>query len=226
MNKTVIMAGLWSSALCLASFIIWIVAFTGIAMDPPLFTWTDPAAYVQYAQTHSQFFHYLAKSFMIVFSLAYMVLAFVYFEFAARERQLFARLAVAFAILFALLSTLHYYTQISAVRFALADREYQGLEHFLQANPASFLSSANMLGWTLFLGFSSGFMFLAFRPATMNKTIRFALLSISISCIMAGIGYLARIDLITFVFINLGMGGAFLVLTISSIRHFRKLNKE
>ncbi len=163
---------------------------------------------------------------MIVFSLAFMVLVFVFYEFTDTKRQILAKIAIAFSIMFALVSAVHYYIQISAIRFALLANTYSGLEHFLQSKPTSIISSVNMLGWTIFLGLSSLFIYLSFRPDIMTKAIRLGLLINTISCLLAGVGYLFQIDLITFIFINIGVGGAFLIITISSIRFFTKLKQE
>ncbi|MBN1950267.1 MAG: hypothetical protein JW801_03635 [Bacteroidales bacterium] len=226
MNKTLVLAGLWSSGLCLLSFIIWMVSFTGIALSAPLFSWTDLEGYVSYVHHQNQFFQYLAKSFMILFSLAFMALAFVYYEFASAEKKILARLALAFAVLFALVSSVHYYVQLTAVRFSIGAGHYEGLEHFLQANPTSFLASVNMLGWTLFLGLSSLFLYLSLKPGLTNHGIRMGLLANAISCLSAGVGFLLQVDVITFIFINIGVGGACILLTFSSVRFFLHLKKN
>jgi hypothetical protein len=83
-----------------------------------------------------------------------------------------------------------------------------------------------MPGRTLFLGLSSFFMYLSLRPDSMTKAVRFGLLINTISCFLAGVGYLFQIDLITFIFINLGVGGALLIITISSIKFFIRLKRE
>lgn len=226
MNNFVIKAGLWSAAICLTSFVIWIISFVGIAITSPLFYWTNIEDYVEFASHNPQFFQYLAKSFMIVFALAYMVMIFVCYEFAGGQKKLPAKIAAAFAVMFALLASAHYFVQLSAVRFAMSEGQYSGLEHFLQARPTSVMSSLNMLGWTVFLGLSSFFMYLSLLPGAMTKAIRIGLLISAVSCLLAGAGYLCQIDLITFVAVNLGVGGAFLVITVSAIRFFIMQNRQ
>ena len=226
MNKTILNTGIWSATICLTSFIIWIISFTGIAIHSPLFYWTTIEDYVQYVNNNSQFFQHLAKTFMIIFSLAYMILSVVFYEFVLVERKILAKIALVFSIMFALLSSLHYFVQISAVRFAIAENEYSGLEHFIQAKPTSVLSSVNMLGWTFFLGLSSLFFYLSLVPGPMTKGVKLGLLLNAISCIVAGFGYLFQIDLITFVFINLGVGAAVILLTISASKYFIKQKRN
>lgn len=223
MNKIIIKTGLWSAIICMTSFIIWIISFTGIAIQAPLFYWTNIEAYINYVNNNGQFFQYLAKSFMIIFSLAYMVLAIVINEFTIAERKVLSKIGVVFSIMFALISSIHYFVQLSSVRFSIDKQEYAGLEYFLQANPTSFLSSVNMLGWTLFLGLSSLFMYIGLSHNSATKGIRIGLLINFISCILGGVGYLFQIDLLTFVFINLGIGLAFFIITISSIKFINAL---
>jgi hypothetical protein len=226
MNKIILNTGLWSAIICFAAFIIWIASFIGIAIQSPLFYWTNIKDYINYLNNNSQFFQYLAKSFMIIFSLAYMILTIVFYEFTTLERKIYSKIAIVFSIMFALVSSIHYFVQISSVRMAIAENEYSGLEHFLQSNPTSFLSSVNMLGWTLFLGFSNLFMYIGFIQKSGTKGIRLGLLINSVSCILGGIGYLFQIDLLTFVFMNLGIGLGFIIITVSSIRFINTLKRE
>ncbi|MFA7401717.1 MAG: hypothetical protein WCZ21_04200 [Bacteroidales bacterium] len=226
MNKIILSTGLWSAIICLTAFIVWIISFTGIAIQSPLFYWTNMEDYNDYINSNSQFFQYLAKSFMIIFSLAYMILTIVFYEFITTERKILAKIAIVFSIMFALVSSIHYFVQISSVRFAIAENEYSGLEHFLQSNPISFLSSVNVLGWTLFLGLSTLFMYLGFIYTSGAKGIRIGLLISAISGIFGGIGYLFQIDILTFVCLNLGIGLAFFTITISSIRFINRLKRQ
>ena len=226
MNKIILSTGLWSAIICLTAFIVWIISFTGIAIQSPLFYWTNMEDYNDYINSNSQFFQYLAKSFMIIFSLAYMILTIVFYEFITTERKILAKIAIVFSIMFALVSSIHYFVQISSVRFAIAENEYSGLEHFLQSNPISFLSSVNVLGWTLFLGLSTLFMYLGFIYTSGAKGIRIGLLISAISGIFGGIGHLFQIDILTFVCLNLGIGLAFFTITISSIRFINRLKRQ
>ncbi|MBP7103075.1 MAG: hypothetical protein KBA86_07485 [Bacteroidales bacterium] len=225
MDKINLNIGLWSAIICLASFIVWIISFTGIAIQSPLFFWTTIEEYIHYVNDYSQFFQYLAKSFMIIFSLAYMILAVFFYEFTIAERKIFAKIGLIFSIMFALVSSVHYYVQISSVRFAIAEGEYSGLEHLIQSNPASALSSVNMLGWTLFLGLSCLFIYIGLFHKSGTKGIRLGLLINAFSCIFGGIGYLFQIDLLTFVFMNLGIGLGFIIMTVSSIKLINTLQR-
>ncbi|OQY01138.1 MAG: hypothetical protein B6I20_07950 [Bacteroidetes bacterium 4572_117] len=223
MNKNIINLGFWAAIICMSAFIIWIISFVGIAMTSPLFMWENFESYIQYVNSNSQFFQYLAKSFMIIFALAYLILSIVFQEMANNDKKILAKIGLTFGIIFTMLTTIHYFVQISAVRFALETNELAGIEHFLQAKPTSVMSSINMLGWTLFLGLSSLFMFFSFNTKELTKGIKTGFLINAISCLLAGFGFLFQIDLITFLFINLGLGGGMLLLSISSSRYFFKL---
>lgn len=226
MNKNILNLGFWTAIICLLSFIVWIIAFVGIAVISPLFQWTDLNDYIQFTKSNSQFFQYLAKSFMIIFALSYLILTLVFNEFSKNEKKIFSKIAVLFGIMFSLLATIHYFVQISAVRFAFQLNEFEGIEHFLQAKPTSVLSSVNMLGWTLFLGLSSLFLFFSFKTKEITKGIKTGFLINAISCLLAGFGFLFQIDFITFLFINLGLGAGMLILTISTSRYFIKLKRN
>lgn len=218
MNKIILNTGLWATVTCLASFIVWIVSFILIAVQAPLFYWTTIEDYIVYVNSNSQLFQHLAKSFMIIFGLAYMVLVIIFSEFVNSDRIILAKIGIVFAFMFALVSSIHYFAQITSVRFALDKNEYAGLAHFLQSNPTSFLSSVNMLGWTLFLALSSFFTYLGLKATPATKGIQLGLLTTTVSGVLGGIGYVFQIDLITCISINLGIGVSFFILTISSIR--------
>ena len=222
MNKISLKLGYWSALLCAATFIIWIISFAGIAIISPLYTWDGLSGYIDFINSNNQFFQYLAKSFLVVFSVSFIVLLISLGELIIPERKVLAKIGIVFGIMFSLLSAMHYFGQISSVRWALDKEQLTGIEHFLQANPTSFLASMNMLGWTLFLGLSSLFMAFALEKTRKFKLMKIALLVNGISCLLAGIGYITQTDIITFVFINLFMGAALLVFTITAARLFKR----
>ncbi len=221
MNNIILRTGKLSAIICLVSFIVWVISFIGIAIQSPLFYWTNVEDYIQYFYSNNQFFQYLAKTFMIIFSLAYMVLTMVLYEFVSIERRILSKIAVVFSLMFALLSSVHYFIQISSVRFAFEDKSYEGMEHFLQSNPTSFSSSVNMLGWTLFLGLSSLFLYSGLKTNPKAKGLKIGLLINAISCLFGGIGFIFQVDILTFIFMNLGIGAAFFVITISGVKIFK-----
>jgi len=222
MNKISLKLGYWSGMISALTFIIWIISFVGIAVTSPLFIWTNMADYLEFINSNSQFFQYLAKSFMIVFSVSFLILMISIGELVNPERKVLARSSIIFTILFSLLSSLHYFIQVSSVRWAIENNNLEGIQHFLQADPQSFMVAANMLGWTLFLGLSTLFMALALKGEQGYKLIRIALIINGLSCFLGGLGYLTQIDLITFFFINIGVGVSLLVFTVSFARMIKK----
>ncbi|MBN2350151.1 MAG: hypothetical protein JXJ22_15030 [Bacteroidales bacterium] len=218
--------GFWSSVLLTIAFAVWIICFAGIALTSPLFYWTNLIDYLTYVQYYSQGFQNTAKFFMLLFGPLYVLLINSFYDYAADNKKVLARISLLFATAFALLSSLHYFVQLSAVRLSILHGQVNGLEHFVQANPNSIMTAADMLGWTLFLGLSSLFIFPVFTGDKLNRIIRVAFIAIGFSCLLAGIGYVLQIDILTFVFINLGVGGALMTVTIASIALFKRLKKE
>ena len=216
---------LWSARICFLSFIIWIISFVGIAFTSPLFVWSDLNQYLIFYSSHSQFFAYFAKIWMILFSLSFLVLILVWQEFSSQNSKILSKIGGAFALLFAICSSFHYFIQISSVRFALNNGKISGLEHFLQANPTSFSSSVNMLGWGVFLGLSSLFLFFESKLNQRSKGITFGFLIVSMSCLLGCISFLVQINMLTFLFINLGLGGGMILLSFCTIRQFKSLKK-
>jgi len=146
-------------------------------------------------------------------------------QFSEGDSKILSKIGAAFALLFAICSSIHYFTQISYVRFALNQGKTSGLEHFLQANPISFSSSVNILGWGLFLGLSCLFLYIESKVNKRSMGIKLGFLIVSVSSLFGCMSFLLQIDLLTFFFINLGLGGGIILLTISTIRQFKKLKK-
>lgn len=225
MNSLSSKIGFWSAVVMFTMLIGWIVCFTGIALTSPLFQWTNMADYLVFEKTNNQTFQYIAKSVLILFGPCYVLLISSFYDFTGEHKKTLVRISLIFALAFAILSSLHYFVQLTSVRMSIDQGSTGGLEHFVQANPYSVMTSADMLGWTLFLGLSSLFVAPVFTGSGLQKLLRYAFLLNGLSCFLAGIGYLFRIDLMTFVFINLCVGGALLVISISSIRLFRQVNR-
>lgn len=214
---------LWSARICLLSFIIWIISFIGIALSSPLFLWSDLDKYLTFYKTYPQFFSYFAKFWMILFSISFLVLVLVWEEFSKPETKIVTKIASVFGILFVVCSSIHYFAQISSVRFAINSGNISGLDHFLQANPTSFSSSVNMLGWGLFLGLCNLFLYFESIANQRSKGVKLGLLIASVSSLFGCISFLLQIDLLTFLFINLGLGGGMILFCLSSIKQFKKI---
>ncbi len=212
--------GYWSSILMLISLVVWIVCFVTIAATTPMFVWSNFNDYFAYVNSNSQFFQNLAKIFVLLFGFFYLMLINSFYDCSEESKKPAARLSLLFALGFTILSGINYFIQISAVRLNLEKGAGVGLEMFLQANPLSVMNSIALLGWTLFLGFSSLFII----PAVAKiKALKIYFIINTISCFLASIGYLFQIDIITFFFVNIGVGGALLLISIASIKYFKSI---
>lgn len=218
--------GYYSSLVSTLLFITWMVCFIGIAATSPLFYWSGFEDYLNYAGQNSQVLQHIAKALMLAFGPLFVVLINSYYEYAPREKRFLVRLSLLFALGFALLSCMHYFVQLSAVRLNLLEGTVNGLELFVQANPHSIMTSIDMLGWTVFLGATSFSVFSVFGKGKGERMIRLAFLANGIFCILAGVGYLFQIDVLTFLFANLGVGGALITAMFYSARLFRRLYKN
>jgi len=163
---------------------------------------------------------------MLIFGPVYVMLVNSFHDQANAERKTLSRLGLLFGLAFATLSSIHYFVQLSLVRINLEKGITSGMEHFVQANPLSVMTSIDMLGWTLFLGLSSLFTSLSVSDKTrLGRWIRIGFNLNSVSCLIAFVGYLWQIDLLTFIGINMGVGSAMIIASITSMRYFSWLNK-
>ncbi len=217
--------GYWSALLCATAFIIWIICFIGIIATSEVFYWTNLTDYLKYINTYNQFFQNLAKFFMLIFGSSYVLLIVSFYDHTADEKKILVRISILFATAFAVLISIHYFVQLSAIRLNIMKEQTEGIEHFLQANPISIMSAVNMLGWTLFLGLSSFFIAPVFSRDKLQRILKITFIINGISCILSGIGYVFQIDIITFLFMNLGMGGAVTVMSITASIFFKKQYK-
>ncbi|MBT3933261.1 MAG: hypothetical protein HOD63_02385 [Bacteroidetes bacterium] len=213
--------GYWSAIVILTTFIIYIICFVGILTTSPLFIWTKIDDYIAYTQNNNMFFAELAKFFMLLMGIAYVVLISAFHEFAEKDKKIFSRISLSFGIAFMITICIHYFVQISAVRFALSDGNTMGLEHFIQANPHSITSSINMLGWTVFFGLSSLFLVPIFDKS--NKLLRISFLMNGINGLLGAFAFVFNIIPILAFTAYIGLGAFVFLFSIGSIRFFRKM---
>ncbi len=216
----------WSSLLLVVVFAAWIICFTGIAMSAPLFRWTNLTDYLAYEKANSQLLAYIAKFFMLLFGPLFLVFISSFYDYAKEEHRFYLSMSRLFALGFAVLSSIGYFVQLSAVRLNILHGQTTGLENFLQANPNSIMTAITMLGWTLFLGLSSFFIIPIFKEKGAARVIKYAFLANGISCMLAGVGYVFQIDVLTFFFVNIGEGGSMMTAAIASFLLFRRVKKN
>jgi hypothetical protein len=215
----------WASIFLLIAFSIWILSFVGIAMQSSFFIWTNLEDYMVHYRSTGHFHQHLAYVFMLLTGPAWLLIIHGYYEISPASGKAPSRIGLLFALGFAILSSLHYFVQLGAVRLSLSAGTWEGMEPFIQANPLSVMTSIDMLGWTLFLGLSSLFMVPFFSGRDSGRVLKYAFLVNGISCLVAGIGYLFQIDLLTFVCVNLLTGGSMVVIAAGSLKLFATQQK-
>ena len=217
--------GILAAWICLASIVVWFFSFGMIAASGPLFQWTDASSYYQYVKEYPSIVPDLAKGFMIIFSLAFWVMHLSFTESMQPANRFYSKLGIAFLSLFALLSAMHYFIQISTVRIHIARDTTAGLDQFLQANPSSASLAITMLGWTVMLGLGSLFFGLSLERKGRQSVLRlFHFLNAGFA-LLALIGFLLPNDPLTFLAINVGVGGCITLIPILVLLYFLRMRK-
>ena len=225
MNNISNKIGRWAAIFLLIAFFVWILSFVGIAIQSSFFIWTSLEDYMVHYRSTGHFYQHLAYVFMLLTGPAWLLIIHGYYEISPASDKAPGRISLLFALGFTILSSLHYFVQLSAVRLSLAGENWEGMEPFLQANPLSVMTSIDMLGWTLFLGLSSLFLVPFFSGRDSGRVLKYAFLVNGISCLVAGIGYLFQIDVLTFICINLLTGGAMVAIAAGSLKLFAAQQK-
>lgn len=216
----------WSSLLLIIVFAGWIICFAGIAATSPIFRWTNLTDYLAFESANSQFLAYTAKFLMLLYGPLFLVFVSSFYDYAKEEDRFYLSLSRLFALGFAVLSSINYFVQLSAVRLNIIHGQTSGLENFVQSNPNSIMTAITMLGWTFFLGLSSAFLVPIFREKGVVKVLKYAFIINAVSCLLAGIGYVFQIDILTFFFVNIGEGGAMMTAAIAAFILFSRLRKN
>ncbi|MCP4362744.1 MAG: hypothetical protein GY796_32465 [Chloroflexi bacterium] len=222
MNRLSFQLGMWSAVFCVLTFIMFTVGFVIVLATPPLFFWTNLAAYITRVQEQGSFGADFARLSMLLFAPAFVILLNAVHETAAANHKIWTRNSLSMGIIFATLISLHYFVQLTAVRLSIQAGQIEGLEQVVQANPLSALSAINMLGITLFLGLSTLFLAPVFGDGRLQKIIRYALIINGLCCLVGGVSYILQINVLLFLTINFGMGGAMMVALIGLAVFFRR----
>jgi len=226
MNRLSLQIGYWSALFCVALFVIFTGCFVTIIVTSPLFLWTDLDNYVAYVQENGQFFANLARFCMLLFAPLFVVLLNVIHENAPADKKLFTRCSISLGILFAGLISLNYFVQITAVRLNLQSGQTTGLEQIVQANPLSAVSAINMLGITYFLGLCSLFLVPVFSGDRLAYIVRYAFLVNAICCLLGAVSYALQLNVLLFITINFGMGGAVMVASAALAVLFKRQERD
>jgi len=212
--------GFWAALGAAFCFAIFTICFVLLAIGRPLFLWTDLTAYIDFIRAYPSPLADIARLSMVVFAVLFVILVNSIYELAAPERKSMARLALCFSIAFAVLSSAHYFIQISAVRISIERDAFAGLEQVIQANPYSAVAAMNMLGWTVFLGLASLFAASVFQGGGSAMVLRVAFIANGVVCLIGGVGYVLGDTLVVFVTMNFLLGAAMFVITFALGHHF------
>ena len=219
-DRTAARRGFWAALGAAFTFLVFIVCFAGLAVGRPLFFWTDLPSYIAFVRAYPSPLADIARLSMLVFAVLFVILLNSICDVAAVEHKSAARLALMFGLAFAVLTSAHYFIQVSTVRISVEKDTLTGLEQVLQANPYSAVAAMNMLGWTVFLGLASFFAAPVFGGSGLAKVIQYAFLANGIICLAGGIGYALESTAVVFITMNPLLGGAVLVITAGLSRFF------
>jgi hypothetical protein len=221
-NRLSLRLGFWAALGCVATFVIFTLAFIGLIFVRPLFIWSDLDAYLVFDRTYPTWLPDLARLAMLLFGPLFVVVLNSIYDLAAPAQKSLARLALLFGLGFALLTGAHYFVQLTAVRASIAAGVTDGLVQVVQANPYSAFAALNMLGWTLLLGLATLCAAPVFPGRGLALVVRYALAATGLICLAGGVGYLAQNALVVFVAMNPAMGGAVLTATVALSLYFRR----
>lgn len=222
MNRLALKLGFWASLGVAVTFVLYTLSFVAILMTSPVFTWTNLTDYVTHTQTYSQLFPDLGRLTMLLFGPFFIVMLNSLHEYVPADKKILTRISLCFAIMFVVTTGAAYFVQLTAVKLNIAQGQYQGLEHYVQANPISLISGINMIGWTLFLGLASLFIAPVFSGRGLPAVIKAAFLGNGLCCLLGGIGYAYNLFVVIFLTLTLGMGAAIMVAAVALCLFFRK----
>lgn len=212
----------WAALLTVITFVVFTICFVMVYSQGTSTTWAGINAFAAQSQVGNPLFKILAQASMVLFGPLYVIILNSLNILARPDKKILSRIAADFGLAFALLSSLHYFIQVTVVRWSVASGQITGLEPFVQSNPISFILATNMLGWTLFFGLSSLFAAFVFANQGIEKVIRVALLVNGITCLVGGVGFILQNGTLVFITMNFLMGGAVLAFAIALCIHVRK----
>lgn len=227
MNRSISRLGFGAALISLLCVAVYIVCFLGIYAAAPLFVWTDLSGFIAYNLQYDQTYKYLAMLFMLLYGICH-VICMTCLEQRAEDpgRKTAARLASLFGLGFAILTGINYFIQITAVRLQVGKGVRQGLEQLIMSYPISGVAAVNMLGWTVFLGFSALFAAFCYPRVRGGRLCRYSFLALAGLMLAAAVGYAADSRTLLFICMYPGLGGAMTVTSIGLCLTFRRDGKE
>ena len=177
------------------------------AVNPP-FQWTGLPDFIRYTQENPQLFKYAGMLCMLLYACAFPVLLLAQREKLPLSYKLYGDAACVFSLAFCICVGVNYFVQLTATRLQLLTGTSAALEQFTQSFPISALNGINMLGWTVFYGLSTFFLYKALGGAQSARALRGFCLANSVMMLVGGIGYAFNLVPLVAVTMNIGLGGA------------------
>lgn len=214
--------GLWSAAMSALLFIAFTICFVMLFVSNPATTstWSSLSAYIDQETGQNQSLKYLAQLCMLLFCPLYLVWINCIHEETAPHQKILTRISLSFGITFSTLTAMLYFVQLTTVRLGIAYGYVAGIEPFLQFYPYAGILSIGMLGITIFLGLSSLFVAPVFRGSKLKRWICFFFIVNGLSCLIGGLAFLLDHKILIHLTINIGMGGALMILSLLLTRYF------
>ena len=200
-------AAYWAAVIGLGTFVLFMLSFLTILFVNPPFTWNGMDAFVQYTKSNPQAFKYLGMLSMLLYSLIFVVIVLCERATLQNSGRLFADIAAAFALAFCVCICLNYFIQLTATRLQIMQGVSEGVLQFTQSFPISALTAINMLGWTVFYGLSTAFLYLAYKTTEAKALRRFCLMNSALMLISA-FGYAFQWIFVLALCMNIGLGAA------------------
>jgi hypothetical protein len=198
----------WAAVIGLGTFVMFTLSFIAILFVNPPFTWTDMDSLLLYTKSNPQAFKYLGMLSMLLYSLIFVVIVLCERSNMQNGGRLFADIAAAFALAFCVCICLNYFIQLTATRLQIMQGVTEGVSQFTQSFPISALSAVNMLGWTVFYGLSTAFLYLAYRTTGEAKVLRRFCLINSAFMLISAVGYAFQCIFVLALCMNMGLGAA------------------
>lgn len=161
----------------------------------------------------------VCQAITFISGLCYLILVCVFYSLTKPALQLEALISIVFAVMFIILSSEHYYVQLTYVLTRLKEKRLDSLEEYSQLYSKSMIISKNILGWTLFFALSSFFLIPLFDASTLGLWLKVVFAINGVFCVLGFIGYTFNKMILNILYFN-GMGFAVIVFSLLSFLYF------
>ena len=220
MNRLSIQIGFYSAILTVFVLLVYTVSFVFLlGSNPPV--WTDMTNYILSTREPWHFFYTLCQLTSFLAAPLFLVLVVCLYDYVSEDKKVLVRISICFAGVFTVLSSAHYFIQLSIVRQVTTETNLNLIEPFVQLNPSSVSFAVAMLGWTLLLGLSSLFIAPIFDGGRLENVLKYSFIAGGLFCVLGTFGYVFEIVELLILFFCM-MGSMLLLVSISlSVLFFR-----